>query len=301
MKTRNENRRSFLMKGAVAGGGLILARSCLAGIPTGGTRESKSRQTRDHANETLNTIHSLRTIHGNFTEREIPDETIQTILHSSVRAANSSNMQSYSIVVVRDRNTMHELCGYSGSCLLLYCVDFTRLKECAVALGDSYCPDTIVDFVTSSINTALAAQTAAIAARSLGIDVLFTNGIHRGDMGRVWKLVDLPREHCFPLIALVMGYPTEEPAHKAGRLSGAGVIHYGKYRRPAKPDLDQLIRQYDDPTLHLGLNDSWSSEGHKHYLDWLFKSWLRREKPTDRRTQMMELLAQSGFIEQQGG
>ena len=37
-----------------------------------------------------------------------------------MRAANASNMQCYSIVVVRDRQMMQKLCGYRGSRLLLY-------------------------------------------------------------------------------------------------------------------------------------------------------------------------------------
>ena len=301
MKNREDGRRSFLKKSAVAGGGLLLAQSGLATIGSDALGESKVQKTSGPVNETVNTINRLRSIHGNFTEKDIPEETIQTILQSSVRAANASNMQSYSIVVVKDRNTMNELCGYKGSCLLLYCVDFNRLKDCAGSLGHPYFPDSIVQFVTAGINTALAAQTAAIAARSLGVDSLFTNGIHRGDMERVWKLVDLPKEHCFPLIALVLGYPTEEPAHKVGRLTGAGVIHYGKYQRLSKADLDNLTRQYDDKTLQLGLNENWESEGHKHYLDWLFKSWLRSAKPTDRETQMFSLLKRSGFVEAQKG
>ncbi len=35
-------------------------------------------------------------------------------------------------------------------------------------------------------------ELAAIAARPLGIDYLITNGIHRGNMERVWNLLDLP-------------------------------------------------------------------------------------------------------------
>ena len=40
-------------------------------------------------NETLKTLHSLRSIHGNFTEQEITEEDLQAILAASVRAANA--------------------------------------------------------------------------------------------------------------------------------------------------------------------------------------------------------------------
>ena len=58
------------------------------------------------ANETLKTIHSLRTIHGNFSDKAVPDDTIRLIIGASVRAANASAYQSYSIVVVKDAATI---------------------------------------------------------------------------------------------------------------------------------------------------------------------------------------------------
>lgn len=70
-------------------------------------------------NETLRTIHSLRTIHGNFQDKALPEAALETILQASVRAANASNMQSYAILVVKDRKAMKEVCTYQGSCMLL--------------------------------------------------------------------------------------------------------------------------------------------------------------------------------------
>ncbi len=248
-------------------------------------------------NETLKTIQSLRTIHGNFTNKEIPDAAIDQIIAASLRAANASNMQSYSIIVVRDRPRMKEICGYAGSCLLLYCADYTRLKDTAAAMGYGYHVDNVVDFVTSGMNTMLAAQTAVIAAKSMGIDSLLTNGIHRGDMDRLWRMLDLPPTSCFPMIALVLGYPTEEPASLKGRLDGPGVVHAGKYRRATREEIDGIIARCDDPAQHIALNEEWRSN-HKHYLDWFFKVW-HNTKPLQEETQMFKLLKRSGFIDLQ--
>jgi nitroreductase len=250
-------------------------------------------------NETIKTIGSLRTIHGNFLDKPLPESALQTILQASIRAANASNMQSYSIVVVKDRPKMKAVCTYQGSCMLLYCVDFNRVKASAESLGYSYFPDNIEAFVTASINTVLAAQTAAIAAKSLGIDSLITNGIHRGDMERVWKLLDLPQTSCFPLLALVLGYPTEEPRFRKGRLDGVGVIHYENYHRLSKEEVADITRQYDDKERHLALNEDWKAQGYNHYMDWWFKEWLGGSKPADRETQMLRFLKRSGFVELQ--
>jgi nitroreductase len=292
---KQSHRRTFLKQSACLGTGWLLLGPTQAAENTA----VPPAKTEAAANETLKTIHNLRTIHGNFLDKAMPESALQTILKASVRAANASNMQSYSVVVVKDRRKMAEVCTYQGSCLLLYCVDFNRLKASAQHLGYAYHPDNMTAFVTASINTALAVQTAAIAARSLGLDYLITNGIHRGDMERVWRLLDLPAQHCFPLIALVLGYPTEEPAYRKGRLDGPGVIHYEKYHRLTQDETAEIMRQYDDPERHLALNENWKAEGHPHYLDWYFKKWLGDSKPTEKETQIFRFLKRSGFVELQ--
>lgn len=280
---------------------LLVAASAL--IPWAGSRKANAQEkpsvSSPALNETIKTIQQLHTTHGNFSDREIPDAEIQTILQTAVRAANASNMQSYSIIAVKDRNKMKELCGYQGSCLLVFCIDYNRAIASAQSLGYTYCPDSMVDFVTGGVNTILAVQTASIAARSLGIDYLITNGIHRGDMERVWKILDLPREHCFPLIAVVLGYAAKEPAYRTGRLDGAGIIHFEKYQPVTQEQINDITNQYDDPAKHLGLNEVWKEKGYKHYLDWFFKDWVRNSKPTEQETQMLKLLKKSGFVELQ--
>ncbi len=276
------SRRRFIGSGVALGGGLLATPARARSAPA--------------ANETLATISRLRTIHGDFSDKPVSDQDLETILGASVRAANASAFQSYSIVVVRDPALQRTVCGYRGSCLLLYLADFTRIVATGKRLGHDYDPGNMELFVTASTNTILAAQTAVIAAKSLGIDSLLTNGVHRGDMERLWEKLDLPRKHCFPLIALVLGYPAKEPPYLKGRLSGPGVVHRGAYHQLTSEEADGIIRQYDDKTLHLGLVEDWDQKGHKHYLDWLHQEWLgRNRRPGE--TQILQRLRKAGFVE----
>ena len=291
MKSR---RREFLKKATVVGSGVfLLAKNRPACAEPNDQKPAAPVDISQ--NGTLKTIHSLRTIHGNFTDRTIPEETLDAILGASVRAANASNDQSYAIIVVKDRKKMEQICGYSGSCLFLFCADYNRLKAEAEALGYRYDPGSMELFVTASTNTVLAAQTAVIAAKSMGIDSLLTNGIHRGDMGRLWKLLDLPETHCFPIIALVLGYPTAEPAFLKGRLTGTGVIHNDNYHHLTQTEAGELIQKYDQSEQHLGIRDDWSTKGYKHYLDWYFKEWAARA--TGEESQILRMLRRCGFVE----
>lgn len=291
MKSR---RREFLKTATMLGSGAILLSETRPAYA--GQNDQKPTVPADFSqNSTLKTIHSLRSIHGNFTERPIPDEALQAILGACVRAANASNVQSYAIIVVKDRKKMEQLCGYSGSCLLLFCADYNRIKAEAKTMGYQFDPGNMEFFVTASTNTVLVAQTAVIAAKSMGIDSLLTNGIHRGDMARLWTLLDLPETHCFPIIALVLGYPTAEPPFMMGRLTGTGVIHNDNYHHLTQAEVGELIQKYDQPAEHLALGDGWGAKGYKHYLDWYFKEWTARNAGGE--SQIFHILKRSGFVE----
>jgi len=284
---KNLLRRNFLKKSLAVGAGSIL-------FQTGIQADVKL----DADNETMKTLQSLRTIHGNFTDQNIPNHQIKQILQASFRAANSSNMQTYSVVVVKDKEKMKKVCGYVGSHMFVYCVDHSRLKACADHLDHPYYTDNITNLVTGSVNASIVAQTAGIAAKSMGIDFLLTNGIHRGDMNRVYDILKLPKENCFPLIAMVLGYPTEEPKYQKGRLDGLGIVHDEEYHQMTASELDEMVATFDDKSKHLGLNDTWEKDGHKHYLTWLFTAWLRRAvKPTEKETQMFKILKKSGYVD----
>lgn len=95
-------------------------------------------------------------------------------------------------------------------------------------------------------------------------------------------------------------YPTQEPAHRRGRLDGVGIVHVEKYHALTKPELAEITRRYDDKSQHLGQVEDWDTKGHKHYLDWYFKEWVRvdQKRPASE-TPMLRRLKRSGFIEAQ--
>jgi hypothetical protein len=141
----------------------------------------------------------------------------------------------------------------------------------------------------------LAAQTACVAAKSLGIDSLFTQrGLHRRDITQVFRLLNLPDQYCFPLVALVLGYAKTEPAFKKGRLREKSVIHWEAYQPLTSTELDALILQYNNKSEHLGLIENWEETGAEHYLDWLFNKWFPRASFDTRA--LMAALKKSGFL-----
>jgi nitroreductase len=245
-------------------------------------------------NETLQTINSLRTIHGNFSQRDVSSEDLQTILNACMHAANASARQSYSIIVLEDRQIMAKL-GYAGSKALVFCVDYNRIIDAAEYLGKTFHSREIVSFITGCVDTVLASQTAAIAAKSLGIDSMFTNCIHRVPLSDVYALLNLPSENCFPLIELVLGYPQAEPVNQKGRLSGKGIIHYGQYHRLNPQELSGITAEYDDKEKHLGMIENWNEMGFSHYLEWFYEKWSGRTLD-EKQSEFYSALMNAGFL-----
>jgi nitroreductase len=222
-------------------------------------------------NETLQTIHQMHTTHGNFLPKPVPREHLETILVASIRAPNAGNAQNYAIIVVEDPVVMKEVSGYVAPVMLLYCVDLQRNIDLAQHLGCTYAGDPAWVMLTGVSDAAFAAQTAVVAAHSLGINTLLTNGTQRGDPRRIWKLLDLPPRNCFSTVALYLGYADSPPAERKGRLSEPGVIHRGRYQHRDQAMLEQLVALTDAPEFCGPAFAKWREEGHPHYLTAFFK------------------------------
>ena len=199
-----------------------------------------------------------------------------------------------SIVVLNDKTVMKELFGYAGSRALIYCVDFNRIIDTAKYMKINIEIEELVSFITGSIDVILVSQTAVIAAKSLGIDSLFTNGIHRTNINDVFRILGLPEKYCFPLIALVFGYAKRNSQDEKGRLS-KGIIHYNKYDKLNDSDYEEIIKEYDNHNPPIGLINNWEKIGFDHYLEWFYTKW-HHKIPDEKVLEIKERLIKSGFL-----
>lgn len=170
---------------------------------------------------------------------------------------------------------MQAVCGYKGAAALVYCVDFNRMLDIAAYLGEVNTTSTPIDFITGSSDAILAAQTAVIAAKSLGIDSLITNGVHRQDFKKLYELLELPAEYIFPLVAVVLGYSDVEEDYIKARMK-KGVIHYDTYRHLTPEEIADEIKEFDlrDKKHGLPTRTYWEEAGFDHYYNWFFQKWI---------------------------
>jgi nitroreductase len=224
--------------------------------------------------DTLDVIKSMRSIHWNFKNQPISNEDIETIIEYGLQAANSDNLIDYSIIVVKDPEILNiisggESKGKAVTCLI-YAIDHSRIIQCAQALGyKNFKPsDRLYNFFISLADVFLAAQTAVITAKSMGIDSLFTNFSHRKNPSEIMRLLGMPEKYCFPVIQVVLGYSDEKPLQKRNRISKEHIIHYEKYRS-MDTNTAEIIKEMDE------IYPEYISEKYKHAMDWYFNEWIK--------------------------
>lgn len=200
-------------------------------------------------NETIQTILNHRTIRK-FTNQKLSEEQIQLIVKAAQRASTSSYVMAYTIIGVTDEEKKKQLTSISGQPyvnenghLFVFCADLYRIYE-------QTSKNTIVQeglqsteqFIVATIDAALAAQNASIAAESMGLGICYLGSL-RNDIRKTNDILQLP-EYVIPLFGLAVGYPAKEYEQKP-RLPLDVVYHENVYDTDSKKQ-QQLIKQFDE-------------------------------------------------------
>ncbi|MDR1535192.1 MAG: nitroreductase family protein [Planctomycetota bacterium] len=227
----------------------------------------------DCARAVLDILHSLRSIHGDFSDRPVPDDAVRTITAAAVRAANAGARQCYSIITVTGMERVKSACCYPAPVALVFLSDHTRFQDEALRRGYGLRPYSLHDLITTAIDASVAGQNAVIAAKALGIDSLITNSIlDRVEMNELIETLGIPERGCMPLFAVLLGYPKIEPDHRQQRYDGPGLLHAEKYRRMTEDERLAMASQYDEEGMGLAFA-KWREQGYQSYFDWYFNAW----------------------------
>ena len=122
---------------------------------------------------------------------------------------------------------------------LVFCADLHRSRKSWKNIDPRVFSNTEM-FITATVDAALAAQKAFIAAQSFGLGGVFIGGI-RNDLRKISELLNLP-ELVYPLFGMCLGYPGENPGPKP-RLPRE-VIYKAEEYDDSKDDA--LIKSYDE-------------------------------------------------------
>ncbi|WP_018665350.1 oxygen-insensitive NADPH nitroreductase [Heyndrickxia acidiproducens] len=201
-------------------------------------------------NPVIETILNHRSIR-HYQDRPLTDEQVKLIVQSAQAAATSHFVQAYSIIGIKDparKQKLAELTGnrHVGTCghLLIFCADLNKHKLAAEMEGTDATAtlQTTEKFMVALIDTALAAQNAALAAESMGLGICYVGGL-RNHLPEVSELLHIP-EYVLPLFAMTIGYPAD-PSGKKPRMAAEHVYYEETYPENAD-DLKKHLQQYNE-------------------------------------------------------
>ncbi len=199
-------------------------------------------------NEVIEQILAHRSIRR-FEDRELTQEQIETIVRCAQMASTSSYIQPYTIIGVTDREKKEKLAELSGNQqyvadnghLFVFCADLHRY-EMIEKMENADMEESIAStekFMVALIDTALAAQNAALAAESMGLGICYIGGI-RNDLEQVCEILETPKR-VIPLFGLAVGYPAKISGQRP-RLPLEHIYHENRYI----PDGEKYISQLEE-------------------------------------------------------
>ena len=198
-------------------------------------------------NPTIERLLAHRSIRK-FTDEPVPDEVLRTLVACGQAAATSSNVQAISVIEVRDRAARERLAELAGGqdyvasagAFTVWCADLRRAAEACRRAGGDFEPGMTEHFLIATVDVALAAQNAVVAAESLGLGICYIGGL-RNEPAAVSALLGLP-DQVYPAFGLCLGTPDQDPAVKP-RLPVEAVLMRERYDADAQ---DALVAGYDE-------------------------------------------------------
>ena len=205
-----------------------------------------------------NTVFELIQRHASvrkFTKEPVAKSIIESIISASQRASTSSNLQAYTVIAVNETNkiaSLSEICGHQqfiqeAPVFLIWCADLARIDRACQLRGYKQDTSHLESFLVAVIDTALAAQNAALAAESIGLGICYIGAV-RNHPEKAIDLLALPRL-TFPIIGMTIGWPSKQPKIRP-RLGLRAILHWNRYDRTNE---DEDLFEYDQAMINSGI------------------------------------------------
>ena len=178
----------------------------------------------------------------------INEQTMALLLSAAQSAPTKSNLQQYSIVIIRDpevRNAVSELVPSmpwvrNAPVIAIFLGDVRRIRRLAEIRGHTYQNNNADTFMNATVDAALAMQCFITAADYLGLGTCPISYV-RNRIDDLAEILDLP-DGVFPISGLCIGYP-DDAGYVSMRLPQKVVVHQDLYN---DDDLETDVKDYDD-------------------------------------------------------
>lgn len=196
-----------------------------------------------------------------FAEVEVTDEQRQAVLHAASRAPSAGAMMMYSIIDIRQQETLDRLSVLCDNqpfiakapWALVFVVDYCKwidLFEHVGCLSEEFAAEHgceprstcgLGDLAIAAQDAIIAAQNAVIAAEAVGLGSCYIGDIVES-AEEVAELLGLPA-HTIPLSMVVLGVPHKE--RPATPHPVENLVMFERYRRADAATMDAQVAEMD--------------------------------------------------------
>lgn len=238
-------------------------------------------------NETIFKHSSVR----HFTDEKISREVRENLIRAAQSASSSNFLQAYSLIRITDlekRKIIEKTANFlvdNGDKGEMYIFVADLNKHFQILKENNKSTEhlkSIESLEVAVIDTALAAQSMAIYAESIGLGICYVGGI-RNDLFLLKNLLDLP-QFTYPLFALMVGYPAIINDVKP-RIPMESILLENSYQYFDK----EKINKYDNITQEYYKNRGSNVQS----TDWSIKICQHYSKA--QRKETLDFLKKQGF------
>lgn len=186
-----------------------------------------------------------------FTDENVSDAQLDSILTQALKAPTTGNMQLYTIIVSRKGESRKALeqCHFcqpastGAPVLLTVCADFARFTRwCKLSNADAGF-DNFLSFMSAAADATILAQQIATIAEMEGLGTCYL-GTVTYNAPKISEILGLP-ELCVPVACLAVGHPDGE-GEATERLGLEALVGREKYPDQSDEDIMELYRVKED-------------------------------------------------------
>ncbi len=201
----------------------------------------------EYLNETITGLLGHRVCRA-FEDRELDAGLLNLLLACAQSAPTKSNLQQYSIIVVREKAKQKAIADLIPSMpwiagapvFLAFLGDVRRIRRLADLRGHDYANNNADTFMNAAVDAALAMQMFIIAAESVGLGCCPISYV-RNRIEDYAAILELPNG-VFPIAGLPVGWPARD-GYVSMRLPQEIIVHHERYDDGS---LDAAVTAYDD-------------------------------------------------------
>ena len=196
-----------------------------------------------------------RRVTRRYTDQPVPDSLLNALLAAAQSAPTKSDLQQYSVVVMRDAARIKQIADWIGTMdwiasapvFLVWCGDMRRNQRLCERHGMAHANNNLDTFLNTAVDCSLAMAQFIAAADAVGLGTCPISYV-RSHIERVTPLLSLP-SGVYPVSGLTVGWPVfRRPVSM--RLPPSVVVHRERYddtRQDAEIDAYDERRRAREP------------------------------------------------------